>query len=240
MKLRLLQMMCWLPMLVACSATTPSNGGETPTAPVVATAAVVDAGSLATHHWRLQRAMDREGRRIDALFVRADLPVQLDFNEGRLAVLNACNRIGGSFEIENDRLIVGAMISTKMACADPALTNLDRAISERLQGSLRIEFSADTPPRLRLLTEGGDTLEFIGEPTDATRYGGRISDRLWRISLHHRIFPRTGCRHFRPVLQHQHGPVVIATDDSDWPSATHNGLSQARLNGDFPPFVKSV
>ncbi|HNV09487.1 MAG: Heat shock protein HslJ [Alphaproteobacteria bacterium ADurb.BinA280] len=202
MKLRLLQMMCWLPMLVACSATTPSNGGETPTAPVVATAAVVDAGSLATHHWRLQRAMDREGRRIDALFVRADLPVQLDFNEGRLAVLNACNRIGGSFEIENDRLIVGAMISTKMACADPALTNLDRAISERLQGSLRIEFSADTPPRLRLLTEGGDTLEFIGEPTDATRYGGEGETVFLEIdarmhACNHPLIPAARCLRVR-------------------------------------------
>lgn len=210
MRQRLVPMMFWMPMLVACSATAPSNGGETATTPVVATAAVIDAGSLASHHWRLQRATDREGRRIDALFARADLPVQLDFNEGRLAVLNACNRIGGGFGIEKDHLIVGTMISTKMACADPALTNLDRAISERLQGRLRMAVRSGASPSLHLITEAGDTLEFIGEPTDATRYGGEgetvfLEADAYTIACSHPFRPQSQCLRVREVRYDANG-----------------------------------
>jgi phosphatidylglycerol:prolipoprotein diacylglycerol transferase len=44
------------------------------------------------------------------------------------------------------------------------------------------------------------------------------------------FFREPDARHFRPVLQHQHGAMAIVADDPDRHSLI-NGLSQARLTG---------
>lgn len=154
-----------LPLLAACSATAPRSD-----AAQAATSG--DAAALGAYHWQLRDAVDRDGRRIDALFARPRQPLQLDFADGRLGVANACNRIGGAYRIEGGRLVAGRLVQTLMACADPALANLDAAIGRRLEARPRIELRTDAEPRLRLSTDDGDTLDFTGAPTAATRYGG--------------------------------------------------------------------
>ena len=49
------------------------------------------------HHWQLTARDGRDGKRIDALFARADKPVQLDFDDGRVSISNTCNRMGGGY-----------------------------------------------------------------------------------------------------------------------------------------------
>lgn len=171
MNQRVLKMLFALPLLAACSATTTPAGSEVSKPAPVETPAAIDPGLLAAHHWRLHQATDRNGAHIDALFVQADKPLQLDFSEGRVSILNACNAMNGSVRIENGRLALGPMISTKRACADPALNNLDQAVAGRMQGSLRMEIVSGDSPMLRLHTEAGDSLEFSSVPTDATRFG---------------------------------------------------------------------
>ena len=51
--------------------------------------------TLGGFHWRLRDATDANGRRIDALLVRPEQPIQFDFKDGRIAIHNACNSIGG-------------------------------------------------------------------------------------------------------------------------------------------------
>lgn len=163
-----------LPILASCSAATPKTEAGDPQAPRAAGQAVanVDEKTLAAYHWRLQGAADRDGKRIDALFVRPQPPLQLDFRDGRLGVDNACNRIGGSYRIENGRLKLGRMMQTLMACADPKLSKLDEAISRRLQGDPRLDVrTGGDGPELHLATDSGDTLDFVGVPTAQTRYG---------------------------------------------------------------------
>lgn len=147
-----------LPILASCSAATPKP--ET-----------VDEKTLSAYHWNLQTAVDRDGRRIDALFARPQRPLQLDFHDGRLGVANACNRIGGDYRIEGGRLRPGQLMQTLMGCVDPALAGLDEAIRSRLQGAPHLRVDGGETPRLRLTTDGGDVLDFRGAPTAQTRYG---------------------------------------------------------------------
>ncbi len=164
-------------LLTAC----PNPGTDAPVAAVPATPATAAAAmpaaedanaDLGRYHWRLRDATDANGQRIDALFVRAELPLQVDFTEGRLSVGNACNRMGGSYTLAGGTLTVASMASTMMACADPKLMALDGEIGKRLEGALKLSLAAGDTPTLTLVTAAGDTLVFAGEPTAETRYGG--------------------------------------------------------------------
>lgn len=163
-----------LALLAACSNnTTPTSTTiENAPAPMSATpaSAAIDTHALAANHWLLENATDSSGTRIDALFVQADKPLTLDFQEGRVSVSNTCNRINGGFNTEGDTLTVGALASTMMACTNEKLMALDRAVGERIEGALKVQkLDANS---LTLQTAKGDVLHFNAEPTAETRYGG--------------------------------------------------------------------
>lgn len=162
--------------LAACtgSVSTQAPAPPTPEAPAapVAPAAPALAAELPRYHWRLQEARATDGSRIEALFARTDAPVQLDFDKGRLAVSNTCNRMGGSYALAADTLTVGRMASTMMACAEPTLMALDGEVGKRLEGALSLALAAGDAPALTLRNAAGDTLVFAGTPTADTLYGG--------------------------------------------------------------------
>ena len=159
-----------LPLALAACTKPPQGEPATPTAAETpATTAPADAPALSANHWRLADAKDAQGQRIDALFANADKPVQLDFVDGRVAVGNTCNRMGGSYAVAGDELKFDRMASTMMACTDAKLMALDQEVGKRLEASLKFVQSADS---LTLTTANGDVLTFSGEPTAETRYGG--------------------------------------------------------------------
>ena len=169
-----------LPLLIAALSGCPERGAAAPDAPPATdkpAASGFDA-QLARYHWRLQSATDAAGERIDALFVREDAPVQLDFKDGRIGISNACNRIGGTYRTSGEGLVVGDLASTLMACADPKLMALDGEVTRRLQGPLTYSLAESEPPQLRLRNRAGDLLSFAAEPTAQTRYGG-AAERLF-------------------------------------------------------------
>lgn len=153
--------------LAACASMPPTDAATMPGA------STPDAALLAGYHWQLAQATDHGGQRIDALFVRPDKPLQLDFTNGRLSVRNACNSMGGGYQIVNGQLMVGTMMHTMMACREPGLNQLDGLIGQRLAGhpAITVTKQGDTP-QLQLRTAAGDTLAFTGVPTAETRYGG--------------------------------------------------------------------
>ena len=166
--------------LAACTGTMSTSDPAAPAAPEppappaapVAPAAPELAAELPRFHWRLQEANAADGSRIEALFARADKPVQLDFDKGRLAVSNTCNRMGGSYALAAGTLTVGRMASTMMACTDAKLMALDDEVGKRLEGALSLALAAGDAPSLTLGNAVGDTLVFAGTPTPDTRYGG--------------------------------------------------------------------
>lgn len=204
-----LPLLALLPLVLAgCTKPIPEAAtppGELPAAQAPAPAAE-DANTLLTaHHWRLNEANDAMGNRIDALFVRADMPVQLDFADGRLGVSNTCNRLGGSYRLEADRLSVDRLASTLMACADPALAALDAEVGQRLEGTLMLALdTAADPPRLALTTAAGERLVFAGEPTAAARYGGTPERMFLEVAArtqpcNHPLIPDMQCLQVRQV-----------------------------------------
>ena len=164
-------------LTTAALAGCPQRGEVAPDAPAGAGTDAPAASSgfdaqLARYHWRLEAADDAGGKRIDALFVRADQPLQLDFKDGRVGISNACNRIGGNYSVRGDVLVFGQLASTLMACADPKLMALDGEVTRRLEGPLSYSLAESEPPQLRLRNRAGDQLFFAAQPTAQTRFGG--------------------------------------------------------------------
>lgn len=119
--------------------------------------------ALARHHWRLSSAVDASGSRIDALFVRPQRPLQLDFNASLVSVGNACNVMSARHAPTADSLMVEPFNFAPTRCADPALGRLDGQVAQRLQGRLAMRFEAGDMPRLVLVNAAGDVFTFDGD-----------------------------------------------------------------------------
>lgn len=191
---RLLPLSLALLASVACSPKPPA-GQQSADAPVA-----FDAARLPAFHWKLVEATAADGSRIDALFPRADKPLQVDFAEGRLQVSNTCNRIGGGYQLDGQRLSVAPMVQTQMACPDSTLMAADEAIRQRLEAGGLLGFDGDA----LVYTAAGETLRFAGEPTADTRYGGP-GERVFlevaaqRVPCSHPLIPDYQCLHVRDV-----------------------------------------
>lgn len=201
--------------LAACSPIPETSGpvalaiASAPAATSVTT--TIGTGILSQYHWQLNDAFDSKGKRIDALFVDTNNPVQLDFSADRLNVVNSCNNMGASFSIKKGRLQVGQMASTMMACPDAARAALDNAIAQRLQGSLSVNLlNRGNTPHMQLVTDSGDTLSFTGVPTAQTRFGGPGETAFLEVAAQsvpceHPLIPDKQCLLVRERHFDEHG-----------------------------------
>ncbi|GAB3387285.1 META domain-containing protein [Lysobacter fragariae] len=147
-------------LLVAC--TTASGSGEaTPGGDATGAPTHAARPTLEGQAWSLVRASDRNGQGIAALQPLPARPLRVEFAGGRIAIGGGCNRISGGYAQQGDSLQVSALMQTKMACMDSRLMKLDDAISQRLQGALRMTGDGAS---LQLLTADGERLEFAAAP----------------------------------------------------------------------------
>ncbi len=218
-------MLLALPLALAACAKAPAPAeAPTPSAAPAAAAtsaptASIDETALASQHWRLEQAVDAKGQRIEALFARADKPLQLDFRDGRVSVGNACNRMGGGYTIAGDRLQVARMAATLMACPDPKLMALDQAIGKRLEAPQTIALSGGAEPRLTLTSADGDVLTFRGEATAETRYGGPGETVFLEVAAqakpcNHPLIPNKQCLQVREIHYDERG--IKTGTPGDW------------------------
>lgn len=140
--------------------------------------------ALDGQHWLLQDAADAQGRRIDALLIRPTQPLQFDFVDGRIHTTNTCNRMSGDVRIDGDTLRVSPLVSTKMACADPAVMALDAEVAKRLEGKIRFRLLESDPPQLMWTTANGDTLRFVGTGTAEDRFGSPGTIVFMEVAAH--------------------------------------------------------
>jgi heat shock protein HslJ len=201
----------------AATATTPPAATAPATTPVAST--TIDAAALGSQHWQLEQAVDAKGQRIEALFARADKPLQLDFRDGRVSVSNACNRMGGGYTITGDRLQVARMAATLMACTDPKLMALDQAIGKRLEAAQTIALRSDAEPQLTLTSADGEVLTFRGEPTAETRYGGPGETAFLEVAAQtrpcsHPLIPNKQCLQVRELHYDERG--IKTGTPGDW------------------------
>lgn len=178
------------PTNVDPAAVAPAPPPAPPSSPSPAQGTHAMNATLGGYHWRLQAATDTRGQRIAALLARPELPLQFDFADGRISVTNACNGISGEVSLHVDKVLVGPLRATKMACMDAAVLALDDEISKRLQGESRIQLLESDPPQLVWTAANGDVLRFIGVPTPETRYGNSSTTVFMEVAA--RTKP---CRH---------------------------------------------
>ncbi|QIG80578.1 META domain-containing protein [Stakelama tenebrarum] len=111
-----------------------------------AEAATADSSAILDGSWRI---VSIAGEAID------DEHATIRFQDGRISASAGCNRMGGSFRFENDRLVTGAMMSTRMACPAPLMAR-ESALSALLGQPLA--YSTDAAERLILTAPDGETL----------------------------------------------------------------------------------
>lgn len=159
-----------LTALVACTPPPPEMRAE---AQAASPPALLDDTQLARHHWHLLHAVDASGAAIGALLEGDDPPIQIDFRDGRIAVSNICNRMGGGFFVAADRLQVDQLVTTRMLCAESTRMAREEAIRDFLQTNPRLALHpTDDGPQLVLLADDQRKLTFTGTLTVQARYGG--------------------------------------------------------------------
>lgn len=127
--------------------------------------------TLESHRWTLTSATGSQGQGLEGLPAGAGRPIVFSFAEGRLNIEGGCNRIFGGYQVDGDnRLVLGRMASTMMAC-EPAAMKVDAALSEALAAPAKIELVPGAEPGLRLVTAADATLSFRGQMTPEARYG---------------------------------------------------------------------
>ena len=130
--------------LAACTASAP------PTSPPSAAPAGPDALAQ-VGRWILDGATDARGQRLDAAFPNGRALHGLAFADGRLQVTGGCNAIAGDYHVDAaGRLVVGALGSTRRACADPALMAADTAVADLVSGTAEWRIAESWPEQLFL------------------------------------------------------------------------------------------
>jgi heat shock protein HslJ len=218
--------------------------------PAAATPAAETGASLPAYHWQLTDARTADGKRIDALFVRADSPPQLDFIEGRLAVSNSCNRMSGGYTLTGDQLTLTTMASTMIACADPALMALDQELGKRLQGTSTLALQSGDAPVLTLTGTAADVLTFTGAPTPETRFGGPGEIAFLEVgpqtkACNHPLIPDVQCLQVREIKFDENGirtgtpgefqPLYQAIEGFTHQAGTRNVVRVKRFTIANPP-----
>ncbi len=81
------------------------------------------------------------------------------FESGRVSGFGGCNRLMGSYTLQQNRLTIGGLAGTMMACPEPAMS-IERALHAALTGPLSY---AITGNRLSLTSDSGAVLVFEKE-----------------------------------------------------------------------------
>jgi heat shock protein HslJ len=132
-------------------------------APVVAAAAAIEGPT-----WRLIRLNDKDQSALAA----SPQGVTVRFAAGRLEAFAGCNQLAGAYSIEGDRVSLGMMAGTMMACPEPAMA-IENAFKAAFAGKLGYAVADD---RLTLTSEAGATLVFQAEPPP------RLEGVTWEVT----------------------------------------------------------
>ena len=86
--------------------------------------------TLQAYHWDLESAQDQSGRALPSFTALAPkTAVRLNFSAGnqpgqQLVSTKICNNLGSSYQLDGDKITIGSMVSTQMACADGRVMQL--------------------------------------------------------------------------------------------------------------------
>jgi heat shock protein HslJ len=123
------------------------------------TAAPLAATSIEGPTWRLTAL-----RGLDPMVLRSvTRPVTVGFKAGRISGFSGCNQFFGPYTLDRDRVVIGSLAGSLMACEDPSM-KVENAVHAALAGTFRYVL-ADR--RLTLLSGTEPILSFQEEPAPA-------------------------------------------------------------------------
>lgn len=106
-----------------------------------------DRSHLAETSWRFERIDGRRPATTDA---------RLSFDESKIGVQVGCNRLGGPWRINDNRLFAGPLAQAELACPDPAW-NQGNAVGALLVATPRMSVEGDR----MTLQSSGHTAELV-------------------------------------------------------------------------------
>jgi heat shock protein HslJ len=102
----------------------------------------------------------------------AKRPVTARFEAGRISGFSGCNRFMGGYTVDRDKLAIGTLAGTMMACPGPEMA-LESAFQRALAGTFRFAISDD---RLTLTPASGAPLVFQMAPAP------RLEGVTWEVT----------------------------------------------------------
>lgn len=180
-----------------------------PQAPMTS-AAQHQAPDLASHDWNLTAAFDAQGRPDARWLLAGHAPLQLHFEDQRISVRHLCNQLSAGFGTQGNDIQLTAPMSTKRACADRALMELEDRVGQLLPTMKRHQLHAGSTPRLQLWFADGTRWDLTGQPTPQTQYGGP-AERIFlevapqRQACSHGLIPNHQCLRVREIRYADNG-----------------------------------
>lgn len=171
------------------------------------------AHTLQAYDWDLVSAHDARGQAAPSWLLAGKRALRLHFEGQRLSVQNLCNMMGAGYTLSGPNLQVGQFVSTKRACAERDLMDLEQRVATLLPQAQRLELrgaTATTAPQLALWFADGSRWELAGAPTPATRFGS-AGERLFlevapeRVACNHPLMPQAQCLRVRDVRYADNG-----------------------------------
>jgi len=108
-------------------------------------------GGIEGRRWRLAGTQG-----IEADLRAASAPASARFSDGRIDGFGGCNHFTGAYTLDGDRLAIGSLAATMMACP-PATMALETAVTRALTGTFRVDVRERT---LTLTAPTGHVLAF--------------------------------------------------------------------------------
>lgn len=122
----------------------------------VAEPAAAVTQSLDGRTWVLKDLSGLKEKQLEGL----ERPVTVRFAEGRINGFSACNTFFGGYQQTADRLQVGPLGSTMMAC-EASASEVERRFHSVFSGEFKVALDGE---RLRLTSASGNALQFFAEP----------------------------------------------------------------------------
>ena len=166
-----------------------------------------DAPPIEGTTWRLTQLRGLDG----AALAAAGDGVTIRLEQGRLQAFGGCNRQGGSYTLAGDRLTVGALAGTMMACAEPVMT-VESAFTRALTGTFVVHIDGQ---QLALAAPGesAPALTFVAAPPP------RLEGVVWEV---------TGYNNGRQAVVSPLQDTVLTIRFADGAAAGSAGCNQFR------------
>ena len=202
--LRTLSALALAALMGACTSTPTQSQ-----APMTATEQT-QAPDLASYDWNLTAAFDAQGRPDARWRIAGHAPLQLHFEDQRISVRHLCNQLSAGFGTQGNDIQLTQPMSTKRACADQALMQLEDRVGQLLPTMKRHQLHAGSTPRLQLWFADGTRWELTGQPTPQTQYGGP-AERIFlevapqRVACSHGVMKDAQCLRVREIRYADNG-----------------------------------